>query len=192
VRQELRDNLVERIRRRTGAVIRPFDMKRFGQELETVWALYNRIWERNWGFVPMTEGEFLRSAKEFKLVAVPELLVIAEIDGQPVGFALDIPDVNVGTKACNGRLLPFGWWKFLRAMKTNHKGRMLTLGVVPEYRKSGIDGLLLDYYVHNGQRFGYPDCEASWILEDNHEMLRVLESLGGWEIRRYRVFEKAL
>lgn len=186
------DRIVGRIQQRTGAVIRPFDMKRFSKELEIVWALYNKIWERNWGFVPMSEGEFLRSGKELKLVAVPELLTIVEIEGRPVAFALDIPDVNVGTKACDGRLLPFGWWKFLAAMKRSDKSRVVTLGVLPEFRKSGIDGLLLHYYVHNGPRLGYPYCEASWILEDNVEMIRVLESLGGREIRRYRVFEKGL
>ena len=186
------DRFVARVRRRTRAVIRPFDMKRFTQELEVVWALYNQIWERNWGFVPMTEGEFMRSGKELKLVAVPGLLTIVEIDGEPVAFALDIPDANVGTKACNGRLLPFGWWKFLAAMKRNDKARFITLGVLPEYRKSGIDGLLLHYYVHTARDLGYPDAEAGWILEDNHEMMRALENMGGREIRRYRVFEKLL
>jgi len=186
------DRLVDRVRQRTGAVIRPFDMKCFRQELETVWTLYNKIWERNWGFVPMTEGEFLRSGMELKLVAIPELLTIVEIEGEPVAFALNIPDVNVGAKACNGRLLPFGWWKFLRAMKHNDKTRVVTLGVLPEHRKSGIDGLLLHYYTYTGPDLGYPWCEASWILEDNHEMIRVLKSLGARETRRYRIFQKAL
>lgn len=184
--------LVERIRKRTGATIRPFDMKRLDEELAIVWQLYNRIWERNWGFVPFSEGEFLRSAKELKQFAIPELLVIVEMAGEPIAFALCVPDVNVAIQACGGRLFPFGWWKFLATLKHIHRCRVVTLGVQSEHRKIGIDALLLHYFYVTAPPIGYPDCEASWILEDNHEMVRVLQSLGGREYRRYRVFEKAL
>jgi len=184
--------LVDRIRQRTGAVIRPFNMKRLDHELDTVWRLYNTIWERNWGFVPMSRGEFMRSAKELRQFAVPELLVIVEVAGEPAAFALCLPDVNVAIRACGGRLLPFGWWKFLRTLKRIDRCRVVTLGVHPEHRKSGLDALLLHYFYVTAPPMGYPDCEASWILEDNREMVRVLQSLGGREYRRYRVFEKAL
>jgi GNAT superfamily N-acetyltransferase len=186
------DRLAERIRARTRAQIRPFDMRRFRSELEIVWALYNKAWERNWGFVPMTEAEFMRSAKELKPIAKRELLSIVEIDGQPVAFALNIPDVNVAVRACGGRLLPFGWWKFLRALRRTTRTRVLTLGVHQGHRKNGLDALLLHYYRHKNPELGYPQCEASWILEDNHEMLRVLRSLGARDYRRYRIFEKRL
>lgn len=186
------DRVAEKIVKRTGAVIRPFRMKHFDEEIATVWELYNKIWERNWGFVPMTEAEFKRSARELKLIAVPEFLTIVEVEGKPIAFALNVPDANVAIKACDGRLLPFGWWKFLAARKKIDRTRVVTLGVLPEYRKNGIDALLLHYYAHANAAHGYPHCEASWILEDNVEMLRPLESLGARPYRRYRIFEKPL
>ncbi|MEM7205128.1 MAG: GNAT family N-acetyltransferase [Planctomycetota bacterium] len=186
------ERLIARITQRTGAVIRQVDLRRFDRELDILWDLYQRIWNRNWGFVPMLEDEFRRSSTELKLIARRELLVIVEIEGKPVAFGINVPDVNVGIAACNGRLLPFGWWKLFRAMKKVDRTRVLLLGVVPEHRKSGLDALLLHHYYVNNPGVGCPHCEASWILEDNAEMLRVLVSLGGHEYRRYRIYETPL
>lgn len=126
------DKLTERVSKRTGIVLRRVDLRRFDRECRVLWDLYERIWERNWGFVPMTEAEFLAQAKDLKKVAHPALLHIAEKDREPVGFVLALPDIHVGAKACGGRLLPFGWWKFLRAMQKKDLIRVLTLGALPD------------------------------------------------------------
>lgn len=186
------DKLTARIEKRTGIRVRRVDLRRFDAECRVLWDLYERIWERNWGFVPMTEGEFLAQAKDLKKVAHPSLLHIAEKDGEPVGFVLALPDVNVGAKACNGRLLPFGWLRFLRAMRRKHLIRVLTLGALPEYRKIGLDMLLMNKVTSDGIDAGFGAVEASWILEDNRDMLGPLESLGCAPYRRYRVYERAL
>ncbi|MEO6593376.1 MAG: N-acetyltransferase, partial [Planctomycetota bacterium] len=101
------DRIAEHLRKKTEASMRPLDMKRFDAECDVLWDLYHRIWERNWGFVPMSQEEFLAQARDLKRVAHPALMHIAEIGGDPVGFVVALPDVNVGARACNGRLLPF-------------------------------------------------------------------------------------
>jgi GNAT superfamily N-acetyltransferase len=168
------------------------NLKRFGDEMRIVWDLYNRIWERNWGFVPMSEAEFFAHSKDLAKVARPELMHIAEIDGKPVGFAAALPDVNRGIKACNGKLLPFGWWKFLSAMKETRTIRVLTLGVVPEHRRDGLQMLVMHAVISQGIAAGFDACEASWILEDNRDMLGPLETLGHVPYRRYRIYTKPL
>lgn len=186
------DKLTQRIVKRTGITLRRLDLRRFDDECRILWDLYQRIWERNWGFVPMTEGEFLAQAKDLKKVCHPALMHIAEKDGEPIGFVIALPDTNVGAKACNGRLLPFGWWKFLRAMRKKHLIRVITLGAVPEYRKTGIDMLLMHRVMSQGIDAGFDACEASWILEDNHDMLGPLQTLGLTPYRRYRIYERPL
>lgn len=186
------DRLAQHLAKRTAATIRPLDLRRFDAECELVWQLYERIWERNWGFVPMPKDEFLAQARDLKRVAHPALLHIAEVDGKPVGFAIAVPDTNVAAKACNGRLLPFGWWKFLRALKHTRAIRFLTLGVVAEFRRSGIDLLLMHRVTTQGMDAGFRACEASWILEDNRDMLGPLETVGFRPYRRYRIYEKNL
>jgi GNAT superfamily N-acetyltransferase len=186
------DRIVAHLSKKSGATIRRFDMKRFWPEVAMVWQLYNRIWEKNWGFVPMSEGEFLRQAKDLKPIARAELMHVAEVDGKPVGFIIALPDANVAIKACDGRLLPFGWWKFLRAMRGVRTVRTITLGVVPEHRKVGIELLLMHAVIHQGIEAGFDSCEASWILEDNNDMVGPLSTLGMAPYRRYRIYERAL
>lgn len=184
--------VVSRMQQKSQAVLRPVDLRRFDRECDVLWDLYHRIWERNWGFVPMTQDEFLAQAKDLKRVANPALLQIAEVQGKPVGFIVALPDTNVGAKACNGRLFPFGWLRFLRAMRTVRTIRVITLGVVPEQRKLGIEMLLMHAVIRNGLDVGFRACEASWILEDNRDMLGPLETLGHKPYRRYRIYEKSL
>lgn len=186
------DRIADHLRKKTAATMRPLDLRRFDAECQVLWDLYHRIWERNWGFVPMTKDEFLAQAKDMKRVAHPALMHIAEIAGAPVGFVVALPDVNVGAKACKGKLLPFGWLRFLRAMKTVKLIRVITLGVVPEWRRLGIEMLLMHKVIRSGLDVGFRACEASWILEDNRDMLGPLETLGHRPYRRYRIYEKAL
>lgn len=186
------DRVLDRLKQRTGVTTRLLERRRFAEELQLIWQLYNRIWERNWGFVPMSEGEFRRQAKDLKPVLQDQDIRIAEKAGAPIGFAIFLRDVNVAIKACDGRLWPFGWWKFLRALRTVNATRVFTLGILPEFRKSGADAILLQELIRGGGGIGYRSCEASWILEDNVPMLKAIEGVGGREYRRYRVFEKPL
>jgi len=186
------DRIAEHLRKKTQATLRRLDMRRFDAECDVLWDLYHRIWERNWGFVPMTEPEFLAQAKDLKKIAHPDLMCIAEVNGAPVGFVVALPDVNVAARACNGRLWPFGWLRFLRAMKTVKLIRVITLGVVPEFRRMGIEMLLMHNVIRSGLDAGFRACEASWILEDNRDMLGPLETMGLRAYRRYRIYEQNL
>jgi GNAT superfamily N-acetyltransferase len=186
------DRLAAHVQKRNGATMRRFDLTRFDAECVILWDLYQRIWERNWGFVPMTRDEFLAQARDLKQVAHQDLMHIAEIGGEPVGFVVAVPDTNVGARACNGRLFPFGWWKFLQAMKKVTLIRVLTLGVVREHRRSGLDLMLMHRVISDGIDAGFDACEASWILEDNRDMLGPLETIGLTPYRRYRIYEKTL
>jgi GNAT superfamily N-acetyltransferase len=184
--------IAEHLQRRAQVTMRNVDMRAFDAECRILWSLYERIWERNWGFVPMPRDEFLAQAKDLKQIANPALLHIAEAKGEPIAFALAVPDTNVAAKACNGRLFPFGWWKFLQALKRTRTIRVLTLGVLPEWRRSGIDMLLMHRVTTHGEAAGFNACEASWILEDNRDMIGPLESMGFQTYRRYRIYGKPL
>ena len=184
--------IVERLRKRSRVTMRPLDLSNFDAEVEVLWDLYHRIWERNWGFVPMSKGEFRAQAKDLKGFVVPAMAPIALLDGKPIAFGIGLPDANVGIRACNGRLFPFGFLKFLRAMKHVHRIRVLTLGIVPEHRTTGVDSLLVHEIIVRGIERGFDECECSWVLEDNVPMLKPLRDMGAQEYRRYRIYEKAL
>ncbi|MGH7752590.1 MAG: GNAT family N-acetyltransferase [Gemmatimonadales bacterium] len=197
--QSIRLELPERLRRavqlltqRKGITLRPLRMKEFGAEVERIKALYNAAWEKNWGFVPLTGAEIDHLAKQLKPVVVPELVVFAERAGQIIGFAVALPDFNVALKVNrSGRLFP-GILKILWASRKISRIRILLLGVLPEYRKTGADALMYEWIWRVGNSKGYFWGEAGWILEDNTAMRNALEHIGFAAYKTYRMYDRVL
>jgi GNAT superfamily N-acetyltransferase len=185
---------IERLGKREGWRIRPVNMKRFKEEVGVVMGVYNSAWERNWGFIPMTEAEFDVMAKEFRPVVDPELVLIAETtEGEPIGFMLALPDLNRAIKPLkDGRLFPFGVFKFLWHKRKIKTARLLTLGMKPGYQRSGIGAALYLRCFQQGAANGYENAEASWILEDNGPMRQAMEKIGAYVYKTYRVYERPL
>lgn len=176
---------------RTNLVFRDVDLKKFPRELEICWDVYNSAWERNWGFVPMTKEEFVYMAKEMKALLIPQFAFVAEIDGKPAGFMLVLPDFNhVFKQIPNGKLLPTGIFKLLLGKRKLRSGRIILLGVKPEFRSRSIFQLFAHELFRRGKAYGAVGAEASWILEDNAQLIRPMEALGAREYRRWRIYEK--
>jgi GNAT superfamily N-acetyltransferase len=170
-------------------------MSAFDNEIQLILKVYNQAWSRNWGFVPMTEDEFVHTAKDMKQIIDPEMVLIAEHQGTPVGFSLALPNINQALIKLKGRLLPLGLMKLLWHTKVSNKidsCRLITFGVIPEYQKRGIDSLLYTESVRRGKERGYKWAEMSWILETNDLMCRGCEEMGGVLYKRYRISEMPL
>ena len=183
---------VERLRQAERVKLRTLNLKDFAGEVARIKDIYNSAWERNWGFVPMTDAEFDHLARQLRPVVNPRLCAIAEVDGEPVGFALALPDFNQALKHVNGRLFPFGIFKLLWYRRKIDTLRVLTLGLKPGYRKKGIDAMLYLHIFREGVAAGFKQAECSWILEDNWDMRRGLERMGARVYKTYRIYEKTL
>jgi GNAT superfamily N-acetyltransferase len=170
--------------------IRPIDMKNFDADVLRVWEVYNSAWSRNWGFVPMTREEFFLMGKEMKQILKPELVLIGEVKGRVVGFALALPNVNHALKKANGRLLPTGLLRILYYQRLVKDVRVFALGVTEEYRTTGVAAGFYATLVRNALKLGYDgECEMSWILEDNILMNRSAELMGVKRYKTYRIYE---
>ena len=186
------DRVAEKVLKSTGVTVRPINMKDFTAEVARVWEIYGAAtgaWAENWGFVPMSKAEFAVMGKEMKMIVKPELVLIGEINGRVVGFALALPDVNQAMKPANGNLFPTGLLKILYYQRLIKRVRVLALGVVEEYRASGLAAGFYATLVRNARKLGYGDCEMSWILEDNVLMNRSLEVMGAKRYKTYRIYE---
>ena len=183
---------VEIARRRSGATFRKVRMSEFARELERVRQIYNRAWERNYSFVPMDDAEIDYMAAGLKSILDPDLVFMAEVGGQPVGVSITLPDYNQVLKSINGRLLPFGWLKVLLGRSKIDTARVFAMGIVPEYRKRGIDAVFYYETFREGVRKGYQRAELSLIVENNQPMRAVIEGLGAWIYKTYRIYEKRL
>ena len=186
------DRAVDLLRRRKSIVTRPMDMKHFDRDVALIRSIYNDAWEKNWGFVPMTQKEIEHMARQLKPVVDPELVVFAEIRGETIGFGLGLPDFNIALKAAGGELYPFGFLAILWHQRRIHQARVLTLGVRAGYRASGVDALLYHELFNRGHRRGYLEGEFSWILEDNLAMRRPLENMGARVYKTYRIYDRPL
>ncbi|NNF07265.1 MAG: N-acetyltransferase [Candidatus Eisenbacteria bacterium] len=179
-------------KRNPDVVVRPMDKKNFEAEVKIFRDVYNQAWEKNWGFVPMTDAEIDHMSAALKPAVDPGLIRIAEVDGKPVGFALGLPDMNQAIRHANGRLFPFGLIKLLWQARKINQARIVALGLVEGYRRSGIDVILYHDLFAYGMEKGINTGEFSWILEDNVAMLKPLESMGASIYKTYRIYEGTL
>lgn len=177
-----------------GITVRPFDLKHnFKRELEQFGKVYNAAWDKNMGFVPMTKEEFDFMGKDMKMIADSDFCLAAEHNGEVVGIALCLPDINQVLKTVKrGRLFPTGVFKLLFGRKKINALRIMALGVLEPYRKMGIEACFYATIMKNGRKKGFKMAEASWMLEHNDLMNRAIEHMNGKRYKTYRIFEKNL
>ena len=184
----------ELIRQRQGITLRSLNMKDFEGEVERIKELYNSAWEKNWGFVPMTDHEIDHLAEQFKPVVIPEMVPMAEKDGKLIGFGIALPDLNVIFRTNrSGRLFPV-IFRLLWALKMKRirRARILLLGVVPAFQGKGVDAMLYHWiWTKSGER-GIYWGEAGWILEDNPAMNAGLEKMTFRVYKTYRLYDREL
>lgn len=179
-------------RRIPGIVIRKIRLKKIYDEVKIIRKIFNSAWKNNWGFIPLSEEEFNALASDLKTIVDDDFAHIAEVDGKPIGFSVALPEYNQILRNLDGKLLPTGIFKILWNKKKINKVRTALMGVVPEYQGKGIDALLHREAIENGLEKGIYSSEVGWILENNVQMVRVAEKLGGVNEKRYRMYSKKL
>ncbi len=170
--------------------IRKINRKKLKEEIEKIKIIYNDAWGKNWGFVPLTDEEIDHIAKNLKQIADWDLIYIAEINGEPAGFSISLPDINIILKYANGRLFPFGLIKMLLHQKEIKRIRVFTLGVREKFRFRGLDSLFIYQTIIDGINKGYEEAEMGWILDINYQMNKIIEDIGGKRYKEYAIYEK--
>lgn len=188
--------LADRFAARGSFTIRPIRMADYAQEIERVKRVLNGAFRDNWGFVPLTDAEINHMGREFRWLLVPEMALLAEVHGEPVGLSLTLPDLNEGLRKINGRLTTFGlpiglarlWYHYRRATAA----RLIAIGVLPEHRRKGIiEQLILrtNHYGFHARKF--LGAELGWTLEDNAAINKPIERVGGVRYKTYRIYERS-
>lgn len=184
--------ICERCEKKSGIVLRRLDLQHLDQEAEIIREIYNKAWAENWGFVPLDKREMAEIVSELRSVLRVEGTCILEENGIPAGFYICIPNMNHVLKILRGSLYnPWRLIKALLAWKKIKDARLLMLGVLPEFRKRGVDLILIKHIITHGVAV-WDKAELSWVLEDNVGMLRGIEECGCHFSKRYRVYEKKI
>jgi hypothetical protein len=178
--------------------VRSLLKSRLKEDLQLVRDIFEDAWSRNWGFIPFTAEEFRHLGRDLKQLVPPDFVQIAEVDGVPAAMIVVFPNINEIIRDLNGRLLPVGWLKLLWRLKVKfpNSARVPLMGVRREYQKSRLGAALALMIIQAVQvhalRRGIKEVELSWILEDNEGMRTILEGIGGWVYKRYRMYDKQL
>ena len=173
--------------------IRRMSRRHLRRDLDIFAEIYNRAWRRNFGFVPYDEADLDQYGLELQLVFDRDWFMIAQVEDEPIAIAITIPDINQVLRKMNGRLLPFGWWHYLRRAKIMNKVRVGFLGVKPKFQHTGAAAAL--YVEHFDTSAAHPRIkggEMGWILETNRAMNRGMEAMHGRIVKKYRVYRRDL
>lgn len=181
-----------------GVVLRPVRMNRFDEDVRILVDILNDAWSQNWGFAPVTQAETKHLAQSIRLILHPRLVWFLEIDGEPAGFGVLLPNLNDAIRDLNGKLLPFGWAKLLWRLKVRgvKRGRVPLMGIKRKFardpRGAFAPFVILDAIRREGVKLGITQAEYSWILEDNLAMRHILEGFGARIYKTYRIYGKSI
>jgi GNAT superfamily N-acetyltransferase len=185
--------LADELEPRHGIKIRRMTRRSLRADLDRFADVYNEAWSENWGFAPYGKADLDQMAQEYQLVFDANWMMVAETaEGETAAVALTFPDINQVLKRMNGRLLPLGWWHFLRKGRIVDRVRVGFLGVKPAYQHIGVAAALYVEHFDTANRRPQKWGEMGWILETNRNMNRAMEAMGGRIVRRYRVYGRDL
>jgi len=184
-REKVRNN-------KMGISFRFANLKEYWEEVGRLREVFNRAWEDNWGHMPLSRKHFDHFAKELKPIIKSELVVIAEKDGELVGYILSVPDANPALKRANGRLLPFGLIRMLWGLRRLRKIKIYMMGVVPEFRGYMIEHYLIAETYEQARKLGYEEADISLIVENNKNLIGLLDKAGAEKYKTIRHYRKSI
>jgi GNAT superfamily N-acetyltransferase len=186
--------LAEKVQSEHGIRVRPMRRRQLRKDLDAFAEVYNSAWSKNWDFVPFSKKDLDAYALDLHLAFDKHWFMIAEREdtGEVVGMAITVPDLNQVLEKMKGKLLPLGWWHFLRKGRITDRVRVGFLGVKPEYQHTGVAAKLYEEHFDAAEARPQKGGEMGWILETNTAMNRGMEAMGGKVVKRYRVYERVL
>ena len=185
-------DLAEQVGPKHGIALRKMSFRRLRSELDGFAEVYNAAWKENWGFVPYSKADLDFYAQELRLVFDKPWFMVAERNGETVAIAISVPDINQVLRRMNGRILPFGWWHYLRRKRIIDRVRVGFLGVKPEYQHTGVAARFYQRHFDMAEVTPQKSGEMGWILETNKNMNSAMEAMGGKVVRRFRLYERGL
>lgn len=186
--------LAERAKRSGQVRVRRLDLNHPENDLGRIQAIFHTMLKPGFGFAPITEPEFMFIVNRLRPLVVlrPELSLMAEVAGEPVGFAITVPDVNLAQKEAAGYLFPFGLAKMLWKTRSIVRLRGLLFGIKDGWRRRGIDALLTAETFTQALALGYQAGELGWAMEDDTLVNRMIQTTGAKHVKTFRVYERPL
>lgn len=173
-----------------GLEVRPADLLHMDRDLSLAHEVFVEAFRDVPENTPMPREQFVHLGRLFLLFTSRQLLQLATVDGKAAGFGICVPEMNEALQSAGGRLLPLGWAKVLVAFTSIQTASFKLIGVLPQYRGSGLTSRLIVAAVQGVQEAGYNRIEGSLIDERNSASRGTVEGLGLEIYKRYRIYER--
>lgn len=186
--------LADRVRTSGRVKVRRLDVNNPERDLARMQGIFNTMIKPGFGFAPLSTAEFMSIVNRLRPLVMlrPELSFIAEVDEEPVGFSITVPDTHLAQKEANGYLFPFGLAKMLWKARSIERLRGLLFGIKDGWRRRGIDALLAYETFGQALKLGYQAGELGWAEEDDTLINRMLQAAGGQHVKTFRVYSRPL
>ena len=186
--------LAERVKASGQVRVRRLDVYQPEGDLAKMQAIFHTMMKPGFGFAPITHDEFMQVVNRLRPLVLlrPELSLIAEVNGEMVGFCITVPDMHLAQKEAGGYLFPLGLAKMLWKARSIVRLRGLLFGIKDGWRRRGIDALLAHETFTNALALGYQAGELGWAMEDDALVNRMLQSTGAKHVKTYRVYQRPL
>lgn len=182
-----------RLGKRQGITIAQADLKQSETLIEKMAVFHAASFGKNWGEPRMSRDEVAFLWSMFRDLIDRRLVLLAhDIHGELVGIALAIPNHTDMFRKLKRAKTPIGSLLALASFGEVDSVRLAIFGIHPDHRLGPAAGALLGALWEPVQAIGARFCEISWVLENNHNLLAMLESVGAIRERRWRVFTKPL
>ena len=174
------------------ATVRPFDLKNWRDDLETCRGVFNEGFAGEWEFQQFTAAEFADVWAPMKPLLDPSWWLLAEVDGEPAGLCMSMPDWTPLWRSLKGKMGPRQVARLVRRSKKFDRMGILAICLRPQFRGRGIAALMVASAYRNYAAAGMESGIYYLVDDDNAESRRLVESFGGTSTIDYVTFAKAL
>jgi GNAT superfamily N-acetyltransferase len=183
--------LADRMRARGWVKVRGADFSEWRSEIENVYSLINPALQHLPDHIGWERETLHSTLAPFRRLADPELILFAEVDGEPVGWFPGIPNLNEALIHANGLQSPIDyvrlWWHMRRQPDCLAIKSVL---VLPEYWQRGVAVLMFDEMAQRARRKGYRWADLSLTSEDNPYTPQLADRFGAKVYKKYRTYRK--
>lgn len=169
------DNLERRLTRDHGISVRATDSGRLDDDMRRIFRLASISFRKNVLYQPFTETEFIAMYRRIEPFLVPDLVRVAEADGEIAGFVFAVPDVEAEAR----------WGS------RNPAVIVKTVAVRPGHRFAGLGSYLVHEVQRRARERGFREAIHAMQHERNPS-LRISARCGAQVFRRYALFARRL
>ncbi len=171
------------------------NVKEIKKDAFVAFKLIDRAFSKLYGTVPLTDELINKTlADNIPLMNLKYICSAKDKDGELVGFAVLVPSVAKALKKSNGKLLPVGIFRMLKALKIkgNDTLEMFFVAVKPELQSSGVLAIIMDHVLKTMIKNGIKYCETGPELEQNTEVQSMWNSFESRQHKRRRCYKKVI